>query len=112
AGTRAECTAGRAWIRFACAAFRHPGRHRLRGGHVLGLPHRPADPRRHPGRRPHHGGDHLVRHRALVARPYTWWRVALVAAMAAGMVLALTIPVSRAFFDLRDPGLASDLIAL
>jgi cation-transporting P-type ATPase E len=49
---------------------------------------------------------------ALVARPYTWWRVALVAAMAAGMVLALTIPVSRAFFDLRDPGLASDLIAL
>jgi len=49
---------------------------------------------------------------ALVARPYTWWRVALVAAMAAGMVLALTIPVSRTFFDLRDPGLASDLIAL
>jgi cation-transporting ATPase E len=49
---------------------------------------------------------------ALVARPYTWWRVALVAAMAAGMVLALTIPVSRTFFDLRDPGLASDLTAL
>jgi cation-transporting ATPase E len=49
---------------------------------------------------------------ALVARPYTWWRVALGAAMAAGMVLALTIPVSRTFFDLRDPGLASDLIAL
>jgi cation-transporting ATPase E len=49
---------------------------------------------------------------ALVARPYNWWRVALVAAMAAGMVLALTIPVSRTFFDLRDPGLASDLIAL
>jgi cation-transporting ATPase E len=49
---------------------------------------------------------------ALVARPYTWWRVALVAAMAAGMALALTIPVSRTFFDLRDPGLANDLIAL
>ncbi|HYV80196.1 MAG TPA: HAD-IC family P-type ATPase [Streptosporangiaceae bacterium] len=49
---------------------------------------------------------------ALVARPYTWWRVALVAAMAAAMVLALAIPVSRTFFDLRDPGLASDLIAL
>ena len=49
---------------------------------------------------------------ALVARPYTWWRIALVAAMAAGMVLALTIPVSRTFFDLRDPGLATDLIAL
>ena len=29
---------------------------------------------------------------ALVARPYTWWRIALVAAMAAGMVLALTDP--------------------
>jgi len=49
---------------------------------------------------------------ALVARPYTWWRIALVAAMAAGMVLALTIPVSRTFFDLRDPNPATDLIAL
>ncbi|HSS89215.1 MAG TPA: HAD-IC family P-type ATPase [Streptosporangiaceae bacterium] len=49
---------------------------------------------------------------ALVARPYTWWRIALVAAMAAGMVLALTVGVSRTFFDLRDPGLATDLIAL
>ena len=49
---------------------------------------------------------------ALVARPYTWWRIALVAAMAAGMALALTIPVSRTFFDLRDPGMATALIAL
>jgi cation-transporting P-type ATPase E len=49
---------------------------------------------------------------ALVARPYTWWRITLVAAMAAGMVLALTIPGSRAFFDLRDLNLATDLIAL
>jgi cation-transporting P-type ATPase E len=49
---------------------------------------------------------------ALIARPYTWWRIALVAAMAAGMVLALTIPVSRTFFDLRDLNLATDLIAL
>ena len=49
---------------------------------------------------------------ALVARPYTWWRIALVAAMAAGMVLALTIPVSRTFFDLHDLDLATDLIAL
>jgi VanZ family protein len=32
--------------------------------------------------------------------------------MAAGMVLALTIPVSRTFFDLRDLNLATDLIAL
>ncbi len=49
---------------------------------------------------------------ALAARPYTWWRIALVAAMAAGMVLALTIPVSRTFFDLRDLNLTTDLIAL
>jgi len=49
---------------------------------------------------------------ALVARPYTWWRIALVVAMAAGMVLALTVPVSRTFFDLRDLNLATDLIAL
>jgi cation-transporting P-type ATPase E len=49
---------------------------------------------------------------ALVARPYTWWRITLVAAMAAGMVLALTIPGSRTFFDLRDLNLATDLIAL
>ena len=45
---------------------------------------------------------------ALVARPYTWWRIALVAAIAGGIVLALTIPVSRTFFDLRDLNLATD----
>jgi cation-transporting ATPase E len=49
---------------------------------------------------------------ALVARPYTWWRITLVAAMAAGMVLALTIPASRMFFELRQHELASDLIGL
>jgi cation-transporting P-type ATPase E len=49
---------------------------------------------------------------ALVARPYTWWRITLVAAMAAGMVLALAVPVSRTFFDLRKLDLASDLTAL
>jgi cation-transporting ATPase E len=49
---------------------------------------------------------------ALVARPYTWWRIMLVAAMAAGMVLALTIPASRMFFELRQHELASDLIGL
>jgi cation-transporting ATPase E len=49
---------------------------------------------------------------ALVARPYTWWRITLVAAMAAGMVLALTIPASRTFFELRQHELASDLTGL
>jgi cation-transporting ATPase E len=49
---------------------------------------------------------------ALVARPYTWWRIALVAAMAAATLLALALPVSRAFFELRgyDPSL--DIVAL
>jgi cation-transporting ATPase E len=49
---------------------------------------------------------------ALVARPYTWWRIALVAAMAAGMLLALTVPVSRTFFDLRHYDQATDAIGL
>jgi cation-transporting P-type ATPase E len=49
---------------------------------------------------------------ALVARPYTWWRIALVAAMAAGMLLALTIPFSRTFFDLHAHNLATDAIGL
>jgi cation-transporting ATPase E len=49
---------------------------------------------------------------ALVARPYTWWRIALVAAMAAGMVLALTVGVSRTFFDLGRYDLASNAIGL
>ena len=49
---------------------------------------------------------------ALVARPYTWWRIMLVAAMAGGIVLALTIPASRTFFQLRGNDLASDLIGL
>ena len=49
---------------------------------------------------------------ALVARPYTWWRIALVAAMAAGMLLALTIPFSRTFFDLHAHNLTTDAIGL
>jgi len=49
---------------------------------------------------------------ALVARPYTWWRIALVAAMAAGMLLALAIPASRTFFALGHFNPAIDAIAL
>jgi cation-transporting ATPase E len=49
---------------------------------------------------------------ALVARPYTWWRIGLVAAMAAGMLLALTLPVSRSFFELRGYDPALDIVAL
>jgi cation-transporting ATPase E len=49
---------------------------------------------------------------ALVARPYTWWRITLVAAMAGGMLLALTLPASRKFFELRQHDLTTDLIGL
>ncbi|KUN87664.1 magnesium-transporting ATPase [Streptomyces bungoensis] len=41
---------------------------------------------------------------AIIARPYTWWRVALVAAMAAAFLLVLTIPALRDFFALRLVG--------
>jgi cation-transporting ATPase E len=49
---------------------------------------------------------------ALVARPYRWWRVALVAAMAVAMLLAFAIPASRTFFELRPFDPATDLQAL
>jgi cation-transporting ATPase E len=49
---------------------------------------------------------------ALVARPYTWWRVGLVAAMAAGMVLAFALPFTRSFFALRSYVTTSDVIAI
>ena len=49
---------------------------------------------------------------ALIARPYTWWRIGLVAAMAAGMLLALALPVSRVFFELRSYDPALDVVAL
>ena len=49
---------------------------------------------------------------ALVARPYRWWRVALVVAMAALMLLAFVIPASRTFFELRPFDPATDLQAL
>ncbi|MGW2195085.1 HAD-IC family P-type ATPase [Streptosporangium sp. NPDC001682] len=42
---------------------------------------------------------------ALVARPYVWWRVTLVASMAGLFALTLAIPFTREFFalTLRDP---------
>ena len=49
---------------------------------------------------------------ALIARPYRWWRVALVVAMAALMLLAFVIPASRTFFELRPFDPATDLQAL
>jgi cation-transporting ATPase E len=49
---------------------------------------------------------------ALVARPYTWWRAGLIAAMVVGFVLAATVPLGTRFFalDFSDP--LNDLIAV
>ncbi|MER7047404.1 HAD-IC family P-type ATPase [Streptomyces jumonjinensis] len=41
---------------------------------------------------------------AIVARPYTWWRVALVAAMGLGFVLVLVVPWLQQFFALKLVG--------
>ncbi|WP_217130469.1 cation-translocating P-type ATPase [Streptomyces sp. AC558_RSS880] len=38
---------------------------------------------------------------AIIARPYTWWRVGLVAAMGAGFLLVLVVPWLQEFFALR-----------
>ena len=42
----------------------------------------------------------------LVAKPYVWWKVALVGSMAGLLALAMTTPLGRWFFDLdvSDPG--------
>ncbi|WP_436764272.1 HAD-IC family P-type ATPase [Streptosporangium sp. V21-05] len=47
----------------------------------------------------------------LVARPYVWWRVALVAAMAGLFALALAVPFAREFFALTLGGPAAGLTA-
>ncbi|MEU3409834.1 HAD-IC family P-type ATPase [Streptomyces sp. NPDC006658] len=41
---------------------------------------------------------------AIIARPYTWWRVALVAAMGAAFLLVLAVPALQDFFALRLVG--------
>ncbi|MFH9041737.1 cation-translocating P-type ATPase [Streptomyces sp. NPDC017966] len=42
---------------------------------------------------------------AIIARPYTWWRVGLVAAMGAGFLLVLVVPWLQEFFALRLVGM-------
>ncbi|MFE1196847.1 HAD-IC family P-type ATPase [Streptomyces olivaceoviridis] len=42
---------------------------------------------------------------AIIARPYTWWRVALVAAMAVAFLLVLAIPALQDFFALKLVGM-------
>ncbi|MCF2526392.1 HAD-IC family P-type ATPase [Yinghuangia soli] len=41
---------------------------------------------------------------AIIARPYTWWRVALVATMALGFTLVISVPAFQRFFDLKLVG--------
>ncbi|MFG2209169.1 HAD-IC family P-type ATPase [Streptomyces sp. NPDC048638] len=41
---------------------------------------------------------------AIIARPYTWWRVALVLVMALGFLVVLVTPWLQRFFDLRLVG--------
>ncbi|MFI2379375.1 HAD-IC family P-type ATPase [Streptomyces sp. NPDC018964] len=42
---------------------------------------------------------------AIIARPYTWWRIGLVAAMGAGFLLVLVVPWLQEFFALRLVGM-------
>jgi cation-transporting ATPase E len=41
---------------------------------------------------------------AIIARPYTWWRVTLVAAMGAAFLLVLAVPALQGFFALKLVG--------
>ena len=41
---------------------------------------------------------------AIIARPYTWWRVALVASMAGAFLLVLVVPWLQHFFALKLVG--------
>ncbi len=49
---------------------------------------------------------------AIVARPYTWWRIALVAAMGLGFLLVLVVPWLQEFFALRLVGVTMPWIAV
>ncbi|MGX1475545.1 UNVERIFIED_CONTAM: cation-transporting ATPase E [Streptomyces canus] len=49
---------------------------------------------------------------AIIARPYTWWRLALVAAMGLGFVLVLMVPWLQDFFALKLVGVTMPWIAV
>ncbi|MFH8898550.1 HAD-IC family P-type ATPase [Streptomyces coeruleorubidus] len=49
---------------------------------------------------------------AIIARPYTWWRVALVAAMAGAFVLVLVVPWLQDFFALKLVGVTMPWMAV
>ncbi|MEW2292113.1 HAD-IC family P-type ATPase [Streptomyces sp. NPDC006743] len=49
---------------------------------------------------------------AIIARPYTWWRVLLVAAMGAAFLVVLAVPALQRFFALRLVGTAMPWLAV
>ncbi|MGY0068117.1 HAD-IC family P-type ATPase [Streptomyces sp. QTS137] len=49
---------------------------------------------------------------AIIARPYTWWRIALVATMAAGFLLVLVVPWLQEFFALKLVGMTMPWVAV
>ncbi|WP_030896992.1 MULTISPECIES: HAD-IC family P-type ATPase [unclassified Streptomyces] len=49
---------------------------------------------------------------AIIARPYTWWRIALVAAMAGAFLLVLVVPGLQDFFALKLVGMTIPWIAV
>ncbi|MET7690900.1 cation-translocating P-type ATPase [Streptomyces sp. NPDC005483] len=49
---------------------------------------------------------------AIIARPYTWWRLALVAAMGLGFVLVLAVPWLQDFFALKLVGVTMPWMAV
>jgi cation-transporting ATPase E len=49
---------------------------------------------------------------AIIARPYTWWRVALVASMGAAFVVVLIVPWLQHFFALKLVGVTMPWIAV
>ncbi|MGW0330412.1 HAD-IC family P-type ATPase [Streptomyces sp. NPDC003011] len=49
---------------------------------------------------------------AIIARPYTWWRIALVAAMGAGFLVVLVVPWLQDFFALKLVGVTMPWIAV
>ncbi|MFI2642741.1 HAD-IC family P-type ATPase [Streptomyces sp. NPDC018610] len=49
---------------------------------------------------------------AIIARPYTWWRVVLVAAMGAAFVVVLAVPALQHFFALKLVGTSMPWLAV
>ena len=49
---------------------------------------------------------------AVIARPYTWWRVLLVLTMAVGFAVVLVVPYLQEFFQLKLVGVTAPWAAV